>query len=191
MCCHVPPHPSAWQVRGAGGRQLRPTSVRTGGQLSWTQGPAHSWRRLQPFLHQPQPMKRSARRQRWHVEKWRQPGPVTFRSHTWGWRVKVRGHMELHARPMPLRAPTHLGASSEEQRVALLPHGSSHWPPLSQGEVGQGQEEGAGALQHHLQQGRAGQGAEHTPQPARTCHPTRPPIPPGRCVLPLCPGGPQ
>lgn len=64
--------------------------------------------------------------------------------------------MELHAHPMPLRAATHLGASSKEQRAALQPHGTSHWPRLSQGEVGQGQKVGAGALEHHLQQGRAG-----------------------------------
>lgn len=64
-----------------------------GGQLSWTQVPLHSWLRAHPSPHQPQPMKRSARRQRSHVKKWRQPGPVTFTRHTWGHRIEVsRGH---------------------------------------------------------------------------------------------------
>lgn len=56
------------------------------------------------------------------------------------------------AAPGPL---THLGAGSEEQRVALQPQGTPYWPRLPQGEVGQGEEVGAGALEHHLQWSRA------------------------------------
>lgn len=90
---------------GAGGWWRRPTSVRTGGQLSWTHCPWHSWWRVQPSPHQPQPMKRSARRQRWHVEKWRQPGPVMFRRHTWGQRAEVsRAHGACHP-PHTARTP--------------------------------------------------------------------------------------
>lgn len=153
----LPPHPpmpvSRRSPRGQGHRR-GPTSVRMGRQLSRTQVPLHSWLRVHPSPHQPQPMKRSARRQRSQVKKWRQPGPVTFTRHTWGHRMEVsrgRGGSGPTSRPGP--PPAHLGAGGEEQRVLLQPHRVPQRRRLLQREVGQGDDVGAGALQHHLQRG--------------------------------------
>lgn len=115
----LPPHPpwpdSRRSPRGQGHRR-GPTWVRMGRQLSRTQVPLHSWLRVHPSPHQPQPMKRSARRQRSQVKKWRQPGPVTFTRHTWGHRMEVSRRCG-GAGPMshPGPPPAHLGAGGEEQ----------------------------------------------------------------------------
>lgn len=73
-CCSHPrpslPHP---YLPGQAGR----TSISSGGQWSCCQEAGHSFCRPHMLPHQPQPMKRCARRQRPQVRKWRQPGPPT------------------------------------------------------------------------------------------------------------------
>lgn len=188
----LPPHPprpdSRRSPRGQGHRR-GPTWVRMGRQLSRTQVPLHSWLRVHPSPHQPQPMKRSARRQRSQVKKWRQPGPVTFTRHTWGHRMEVsRGRGGAGPMSHPGPPPAHLGAGGEEQRVLLQPHHVPQRCRLLQREVGQGDDVGAGALQHHLQRGgeRGSAPPPGTPHPA----PTYSQHPPAGCVPAPCPGGP-